>query len=302
MKVSFIIATRNRIEELAKTLECCQQQDYKDMDIHVVDDNSDDGTYEIVKNSFPDVFITRNEKNIGSIPSRNILLDRVKSDLVIGLDDASRFVSDNSVSRIVSRFLNEPDLGLIEFQEQGPQFPKTLQHGGLDKGEWHISTFASNRYALRRSILEKTGKFPGFFFHMYEEPDLAIRIWDAGYRCLHWSDIVVWHEYSSLNRNLERVRYLQTRNEQLSIWMRVPWVYLFPALLRRAVGQLIYSYRHKVTKAAIRGLWDSLLMLPMAIKDRRPVSKETVRRCLLLNRKRIINPHDAWKLGKKSFV
>jgi len=300
MKVSIIIATRNRIEELTKTLENCQQQDYKDMDIHVVDDNSDDGTYGIVKNFFPKVFITRNENNIGSIPSRNILLDRVKSELIFGLDDDSRFVSGNSVSRIVKRFLNEPDLGLIEFQEQGPQFPKTLQPDGLNKGEWHITTFASNRYALRRSLLEKTGKFPDFFFHMYEEPDLAIRIWDAGYRCIHWSDIVVWHEYSSLNRNLERIRYLQTRNEQLSIWMRAPWIYLFPLLIKRAIGQIIYSFHHEITKAALLGLWHSLFMVNEAIKNRSPVRNETVRRCLLLNRKKVIEPKDAWQLGKKS--
>ena len=302
MNVSIIIASRNRRDELIKTLDSCLKQDFKNLDIHVVDDNSDDGTYDIIRRTYPQVNITRNQSNIGSIPSRSLLLARVQSDLIIGLDDDSRFIATDSVGRIVNRFINEPDIGLIEFQEQGPQFPNTLIPGGLEKGEWHISTFASNRYALRRSILLKTGGFPDFFFHMYEEPDLAIRIWDAGYRCILWNDIVIWHEYSSMNRDLARIRYLQTRNEQLSIWMRAPLIYLFPILIRRAIGQIVYSYRSGLTRSALLALWHSLFMVKTALKERKPVSKETIRLCLLLNRKKVIDPVEIWNLVKKGFI
>src|SRR6478672_4895047 len=116
MRVSFMIASHNRREELLKTLSSCTEQTYLNRDIHVVDDGSSDGTYDAVRSQFPDVIITHNKEALGSVVSRNILFQRVTGEILIGFDDDSRFLSSDSTLRVVERFRKEPDLGLLDFQ------------------------------------------------------------------------------------------------------------------------------------------------------------------------------------------
>src|SRR5437762_11175139 len=109
MKVSYMIATRNRRDELLKTLASCRQQTYADKETHVVDDGSTDHTFEAVRTQFPEVIITRNERNIGSVASRNEIFAKVAGEVLLGFDDDSRFVDPESTSLVVERFRREPD-------------------------------------------------------------------------------------------------------------------------------------------------------------------------------------------------
>src|SRR5262245_50480328 len=181
-RVTFMIATRNRVSELLETLTNCLAQTGPEKEILVVDDASTDGTYESVRELFPAVNIVRNELNKGSIASRSDILRRARGDYVIALDDDSRFVDTDACARIIERMDSDPDLGIIAFQVIGPENPATMMPAGRLHGEWHCSSFACCGAAIRRSMLERTGPFAEFFNHMYEEPDLAIRVWDAGYR------------------------------------------------------------------------------------------------------------------------
>ena len=51
-------------------------------------------------------------------------------------------------------------------------------------------------------------------------------MWDDGYRVVQWNEIIVYHEFSSLNRNERRVHQRHARNEATSVAMRYPgpWV------------------------------------------------------------------------------
>ena len=299
MKVSYMITSHNRREELLKGLEAIRQQAYADKEVHVVDDGSSDGTYEAVREMFPEVILTRNDPNLGSVASRNQIFGRATGDILIGLDDDSRFIDSGSTSRIVDRFKREPDLGLIDCQDIGPERPHRIDPGGSGRlrGERHVSAFACSRYALRRKALERVGLFPSFFWHAYEEPDLAIRLWDAGYRCLAWYDIIIWHEYSGLNRNECRTHFFHARNELLSCLMRTPASYLAPLLLWRMASQLRYSFGRGWWTVEPRVWWEAFRMAPTAWRQRRPVRAETLRRCLLLNRRRVSDAEAVWDLG-----
>jgi len=81
----------------------------------------------------------------------------------------------------------------LEFQDIGPEYPDRIHPDSAArlKGERHICSFGEGRYAVRRAAIEKAGGFADFFWHAYEGPDLAIRIWDVGYRCLAWYDVIV---------------------------------------------------------------------------------------------------------------
>lgn len=299
MKVSYMIATRNRVDELLKTLMSCREQDYPDKEVHVVDDGSSDGTFEAVRTQFPEAILTRNDPNIGSVASRNQIFRRVTGDILIGFDDDCRFIDVGSTRRIVDRFSAEPDLGLIEFQDIGPEYPERIPEDSPARlrGERHIAGFGEGRYAVRRAAIKAAGTFAEFFWHAYEGPDLAIRIWDAGYRCLGWHNLIVWHEFSGANRNERRTHYLHARNELLSNLMRTPWLFLLPLACWRMIAQLRYSLRRRWWTVELKVWWDALQMAPQALRQRKPVRFDTLRRCLLLNRRAVADPREAWALG-----
>src|SRR4051794_3498831 len=124
--ITFMIATRNRLAELEKTLAACLAQDWPALEILVVDDASTDGTFDFVRAKFPTVNIVRREKNQGSIAARNDILRRAKGVYVIGLDDDSRFMDADACRRIVERMEDEPNLGIISFQAVGPENPERM--------------------------------------------------------------------------------------------------------------------------------------------------------------------------------
>src|SRR5947209_1496977 len=107
-RITFMIATRNRITELEKTLAACLSQDWPALEILVVDDGSTDGTFERVRARFPRVNIARREKNQGSVAARNDIIRRARGKYIIGLDDDSRFVDVDACRRVVARMEAEP--------------------------------------------------------------------------------------------------------------------------------------------------------------------------------------------------
>lgn len=295
-----MIATRNRVVELVKTLESCLKQDWPSKEILVVDDASSDGTHRTVTERFPTVDIIRFEKNRGSIAARNNILRRAKGDYIIALDDDSRFIEPASCRRIVERMEKEADLGIISFQVIGPEFPDRTTEGRL-RGEWHCSSFANCGAAIRRAMLERTGLFPEFFFHMYEEPDLALRAWDTGFRVLQWNDVVVYHEFSGLNRNEQRTHRRHVRNEACSIVMRYPWILVLPAMGARLAGQFRYAWRRGWAWREPRVWLETLAFLPLALRHRRPVKSRAVKIGLAVNRVRASDPLVVQHLGSQSW-
>jgi glycosyltransferase involved in cell wall biosynthesis len=296
-RITIMIATHNRVSELAKTLESCLAQSGPTAEILVVDDASTDGTYDAVRSRFPQVDVVRNERNKGSIASRNDILRRARGDYVIALDDDSRFVDSDACQRIVSRMDAEPDLGIIAFQVIGPENPATMRPEGRHEGEWHCSSFACCAAVLRRSMFEKTGPLAEIFYHSYEEPDLALRAWDAGYRVLQWNEIVVYHEFSGLNRNEARNHSRHARNEACGVVMRYPWYLVVPGVLAKLAGQARYAAHRGWLLKEPRVWFEFLWKLPGALRHRRAVRAQTLKIVTGLNRQNCTGADNARRLA-----
>jgi GT2 family glycosyltransferase len=286
-RVTIMIATYNRVAELIKTIESCISIEGVEAEILVIDDCSTDRTSDTVRERFPSVGIVRNPVNRGSIASRNDILRRAKGDYIIALDDDSRFIDGDACERIVERMDAEPDLGIIAFQVIGPENPASMTPQGRMTGEWHCSSFACCGAVIRRSMLDKTGLFPEFFIHAYEEPDLAMRAWEAGYRVLQWNDIIVYHEFTGLNRNEQRTHRRHARNEACNVVMRYPWWLVGPCVMGKLLGQTRYAHKRGWLLREPRVWLEFLCRLPKAMRERRPVRWATIKLIWGLNRARV---------------
>src|SRR5262249_21286562 len=146
-----------------------------------------------------------------------------------------------------------------------------LTEEGKLRGEWHVSSFAACGVAIRKAMLDQTGVFPEFFFHAYEEPDLCIRAWDAGFRVLQWHEIVVYHEFSGLKRNEPRTHRRHARNEACSVVMRAPWYLILPLAAARLARQSHYAAKRGWLLREPRVWLEFLCRVPQSLWHRRPV-------------------------------
>lgn len=95
-KVSVVIATYRREEELAKALYSLSEQTDSDYEVVLVDDNGDEGWNNRVRKVldafvavFPNVSVTyiANQTNLGSAQTRNVGIKHSKGEYVTFLDD-----------------------------------------------------------------------------------------------------------------------------------------------------------------------------------------------------------------------
>ncbi len=79
--VSFIMSTYNSEDTVSKSIDSMLNQTYENIEILIVDDSSNDNTYKICENysrTNDNIFLFRNNKNIGLTKSLNKLLKHSK--------------------------------------------------------------------------------------------------------------------------------------------------------------------------------------------------------------------------------
>lgn len=109
--VTVYMPTYNRVELLQRAVQSVLNQDYKNIELIVVDDNSTDSTHEYLariaetEQRFK-YFI--NEKNSGACVSRNKAIFAAKGEFITGLDDDDYFLSYH-ISRFIELWQSNPD-------------------------------------------------------------------------------------------------------------------------------------------------------------------------------------------------
>ena len=89
-KVSVIMSTFNSAGSVAKSIESITNQTYKNLELLIVDDNSSDDTFNIIKRYSElndNIFVFKNELNIGLTKSLNFLILKSKGELIARQDD-----------------------------------------------------------------------------------------------------------------------------------------------------------------------------------------------------------------------
>lgn len=104
--VSIIVATYKRDLSLRKALESLINQTYKNIEIIVVDDNSNEEWNKKVKEIIDDfinksnIIYIKNEKNKGSAQTRNIGIDKASGDYITFLDDDDIYLPNKILNQL----------------------------------------------------------------------------------------------------------------------------------------------------------------------------------------------------------
>ncbi len=83
--ISVIMSVYNDEKNIDKSIESIMSQTYKNLELHILDDGSNDKTWKIInkyKTEYQNIFIHRNSSNSGLTKSLNYLIDQTSGEII----------------------------------------------------------------------------------------------------------------------------------------------------------------------------------------------------------------------------
>lgn len=242
MDLSVVIVNYNVKYFLEQCLMSVQQakQDLE-MEVFVVDNNSVDGSVEMVRRKFPEVKVIANKENFGFSRANNQAIKASQGRYALLLNPDT-VVEQDTFTKCVAYLDNHPDvggLGVKMIDGQGKFLPeskrglprpnvaffkifglsrlfprsKTFNRyhmGHLDKEETNeVEVLAGAFMMLRRETLDKTGLLDEDYFMYGEDIDLSYRINQAGYKNVYFPETRIIH-YKGESTKKRSVNYVFT--------------------------------------------------------------------------------------------
>ena len=252
MTLSVIIVSYNVKKYLQQCLFSVEKASVGiDVDVYVVDNNSVDGSVELVKNSFPKVKLIANKDNRGFATACNQALAISKSkyslllnpDTVVAEDTFSsciNFMEENTDAGALGvkmingkgnflpeskRALPTPLISFYKIFGLSALFPKSKTFGKyqltyIDKDEIAEVEVLSGAYMfLRMETLKKTGFLDEDFFMYGEDVDLSYRITKSGYKNYYFPKTTIIH-YKGESTKKGSLNYVRIFYQAMSIFAK----------------------------------------------------------------------------------
>ncbi|MBX3407262.1 MAG: glycosyltransferase [Phycisphaeraceae bacterium] len=284
---TIVISTRNRRDELARTLEsCCAQTGGAEgwVEVLVVDDASTDGTREMIAQRFPSVRVIHKTVRPGYIVSRNLGAREARGPIIFSIDDDAVYTSDDTVLRTLGAF-DDPRVGAVAMPHIHVTDGPAEYDRAPDDGRMYVAAaYTGTAHALRRDVFLALGGYQEALEHQAEESEFCMRLWNAGY-IVRIGVTPPIHHFPSAVRNYPRQLFLGARNAVLTSWFNVPTLYLPGRLLANFAGGCINALRKRHPDSFLSGVIAGLCSIPRLRSLRRPVGARPYRlfRRLLAN-------------------
>lgn len=223
--VSVIIINWNGLEHLKKCLPSLYGQNYKNIEVVVVDNGSVDDSVSWLNSRYPKVKIVENKINLGFAPANNQGYLLAKGEFVLFLNNDTLVTktfliellkilsSEKSIAAVQSKLLlmDSPtrldsvgsfltNTGFLYhlgvYAEDDPQYDKAME----------VYSAKGACMLFKKEVLEKVkiGRevFDDRFFAYFEETDLCHRVWITGYKIRYVPSSVIYHKFGATSTKL----------------------------------------------------------------------------------------------------
>lgn len=275
---TIVVITRNRSEELIRCLRSCQIQQTPH-ELIVIDDASDDGTPEVVREMFPHAKLIIEPKRCNYISLRNKAARLASCDIIVSLDDDAEFSSPGVLASAVAAFKKE-NIGSIGIPFINVRIdPKKIINRAPDLDHcWVASRFTGTAYAVRRKVFLELGGFDESFIHRGEEMDYCLRQLRSGYINALGHGEPIFH-YVSPRREPRMIAYFDARNGLRHCLKNYPARSVPIYSIAWSVNTLRHAFFISKTNrlAAIKGLLDGFASGIMNLRNRDPIKRPLFR-------------------------
>jgi GT2 family glycosyltransferase len=259
-------------------------------EIVVVDNCSDDGTDEMVRNEFPDFVHLRTTENRG-VAARNLGMRRASSSVVVTIDDDILGLTAGACAWIHEQFVANPSLGALNLQVNDwftGRVCNWVHHRSVTDAVARFETYeiTEGAVAFRRDMVVEAGGYFEEFFIAHEGPDLAYRLMNRGWEVLYDGHVTVLHKHEQQSRKPWRFYYYDTRNQ---VWLAARNMPAWAAtryLSRGLTAMAVYSIRDGFFQWWIKGVVDGIRGLPSIWRTRQVWTAHTRNLCAGIDSKR----------------
>jgi GT2 family glycosyltransferase len=229
----------------------------------------------------PVVFL-RDEPPPGYVIGRNRLLEAASAPFMLFLDDDTRLLDRDSIAQALEMLIGDASIAAVAFAQaeaDGKPWPAAMQPS-LATHPCLVPTFIGFAHLMRREAFQKVGGYRTLFGFYGEEKELSLRLLEAGYFVAYIPRARVAHLADPSGR--DRVRYLRhvVRSDCLGSLYNDP----LPRLAWRLPAKMALYFRMRSAwQIEDPGgfLWllrELASVLPAVWRERRPVSRRTLRR------------------------
>ncbi len=256
--MAVVVLTYNGRSLIETCLRSVRASSYPRFRVVVVDNASTDGTADLVRSTFPEVALMRNETNLGFAAAYNRAIRDLTDDFVVLLNQDTEVANPRWIDELVARAQSGGDVASVACRllfRSDPSLVNSLggmaywwtgtvdlAYGEADgaAGRQDPEPFAASGGAMlvRREAFLAAGGFDETFFMYCEDFDLGWRLRLLGYRALLASEARVLHDVSpGLGRMGPAKVYLVHRNFLRAMLKN----YAAPSLVRGLPQYLVFT-------------------------------------------------------------
>jgi GT2 family glycosyltransferase len=309
--ISVLILNWNGAAYIRKCLDSILSQDYPNLETIVVDNGSDDGSPDMIREEYKNVILVETGQNLGFGAGNNIGIAKTRGTCVLVLNNDAQLhpACESEMKKALDKDARFGACASKIFVVDPPDtldaagitvFPDGLSigRGRLEPGSRHNKEeevfFASGCCALyKKEMLEdiKVAQeyYDADFFAYADDTDVGWRARLRGWRCIYAPSAIAWHlhsassgTYSSLKAYLvERNRiWLQVKNFPLSVILYGEFFTFFRYVLQTygafagkgASGAFSKTYSKGFLVVILLRAWkDSLKGLPRILAKRKEI-------------------------------
>jgi GT2 family glycosyltransferase len=243
--VSIITLNWNTTAVTCEFLTSIQEQNtYKNIEVIVVDNASDQDPTSAIQSIVPSAKIIRNKKNVGFSAGNNIGIKAAGGKYLFIVNNDTEF-TPQLIESLLNVFQNNPDAGIvcpkfhyyfnkgvIEYAGYRPVNIFTGRNGMIGNGEndrGQYDRLSKTNYAhggammVSRTAIENVGLLPELFFLYYEELDWSVKFKKKGYSIYFQPEALIYHKESmSTGKTNPLKTFYLTRNRILFMRRNMP--------------------------------------------------------------------------------
>ena len=270
MDLSIIIVNYNVKEFLQNLIHSIEKASTKiTKEIIVIDNASDDGSVEFLKEKFPQIRLIANKINLGFGKANNIGLKEAKGKYILLLNPDT-IVAEDTFEKMLEFFDKNSEAGLAGCKILNPDgtlqlacrrsfpgpwtsftkvsglsslFPKSKLFARynltyLDENQsYEVDAISGSFMMMRKEVYEKVGGFDEQFFMYGEDLDICYRIQKAGFKVfyVHTTQIIHYKGESTKRSSLDETKVFYNAMH-LFVKKHLSSSFLVGLILRSAIG------------------------------------------------------------------
>jgi GT2 family glycosyltransferase len=233
-----VVLNTNRRDDTLACLESLYKGTYSNLHVVVLDNNSNDGSVNAIRQMFTKAQVVELTQNLGYAGNNNVgirLAVEQGADWVLVLNEDT-ILAENCIEIMVSAAEMDSRIGMVGPMVYHFDEPTVIQSaGGKLDNHWTPTLIGMNeddtgQYAanhdvdwlsgcallVKRAVIEQIGVFDERLFIYWEETDWCMRARTQGWRLVHSPQAKLWHK--GVRRNYQptpSVTYYFTRNKFL---------------------------------------------------------------------------------------